>query len=212
MNCCVIGIGTFGYHLAITLAQHGIKVLAVDSDMAAIRTIQDKVDHALCVHLIDEESLRAVGIENAETVVVCMGDNFEESILITALLKQKFSIPMVVCRSTSITHKEILELVGADYVILPEQEAGIRLADKLSIHYGNFTRITQEYSLTYIRPDKKLIGREIKDIDFEKKYKVTLLGKRQGEHIVRLDANYIVHADDCLVVGGENQDLEKLVV
>ncbi len=212
MNCCVIGIGTFGYHLAVTLSQHGIHVLAVDSDMAAVRQIQDKVANALCVHVIDEDSLRAIGIENTEVVVVCMGDNFEESVLITVLLKQKFSIPMVVCRSTSMIHKEILQLVGADYVVLPEQEAGIRLADKLSIRYGNFTRITHEYSLSYLRPDKRWIGKSIKDIDFEKKYNVTLLGKRQGEYIVRLESAYVLHADDCLMIGGENSDLEKLIV
>ena len=212
MNYCVIGIGTFGYNLAISLAQHGMSVLAVDRDMNAVKHIQDKVSHAVCTHVIDEESLRELGIEKAETVIVCMGDNFEESVLITAILKQKFNIPMVVCRSTSVIHKEILELIGADYVILPEQEAGIRLADKLSTRYGNFIRITQQVSLVHIRPEKKWISKTIGEIDFEKKYGISLIGKRQGEVIVPLTDDSVLHSDDYLIVLGNNVDLEKLAL
>lgn len=211
MNCCVIGLGTFGYSLAITLEKQGIQVLAIDSDMEAIKNIQDKVSHALCLHVYDEESLRAAGIGDVDTVTVAMGKHFEESILITALLKKHFNIPMIVCRSISAVHKEILELIGADLVILPEQEAGIKLADKLSAKYSNFIRITQEYSLTHIHAMKKWVGKTLEDIDLEGKYEIRLLGKRIRENIKPLSLQYEVHADDIFLCAGLNENLEKLI-
>lgn len=211
MNCCVIGLGTFGYSLAITLEKHGVKVLAIDSEIEAIKAIQEKVTHALCLHVYDEESLRAAGIDQVDIVAVAMGKNFEESILITALLKKNFSIPMIVCRSISAVHKEILELIGADHVILPEQEAGIKLADKLSAKYGNFTRITREYSIAHVRPSKKWIDKKIVDISLEERYHIHLLGKRMGEIIKKIDDDYEIQGEDIFVCAGKNEDLEKII-
>jgi trk system potassium uptake protein TrkA len=211
MNCCVIGLGTFGFSLAITLEKQGIEVLAIDSDMEIVKDIQDKVSHALCLHVYDEESLRAAGIADMNTVAVAMGKNFEESILITALLKKNFNIPMIVCRSISAVHKEILELIGADLVILPEQEAGIKLADKLSTKYSNFIRITQEYSLTHLRASKKWIGKTLEELNLEEKYDIKLLGKRIREIIKPLASHYEIHADDVFLCAGSNENLEKLI-
>jgi trk system potassium uptake protein TrkA len=211
MNCCIIGLGTFGYNLAITLEKHGVKVLAIDSDIEAVKAIQDKVTHALCLHVYDEESLRSVGIDQVDIVAVAMGTNFEESILITALLKKNFSIPMVVCRSISAVHKEILELIGADHVVLPEQEAGIKLADKLSAKYGNFTRITKEYSIAHVRPHKRWIGKLISEIQLQEKYTIHLLGKRMGEIIKNVEDEYEIQGEDIFVCAGKNEDLEKII-
>jgi trk system potassium uptake protein TrkA len=211
MNCCVIGLGTFGYHLATALTHHGASVLAIDSDMDAIRSVQDKVAHVLCLRLVDEESLRTAGIENYDVVVVAMGERFEETLLISAIIKQKFKIPMLICRSTSLIHKEILQLIGADYVILPEQEAGMRLADKLSVRYGNFIRVTQDYSLVYIRPQKKWIGKSFEEIELEKKYQISLLGRRLGENVKPLDNDYLIQEHDLFLIAGSNEQLENLI-
>ena len=137
-----------------------------------------------------------------------MGKNFEEAVLIVALLKKSFQIPMVVCRAQSLIHKEILELIGVDYVILPEQEAGIKLADKLSLKYSNFNRITEDYSITFIRPKKKWVDKRIEEIDFEEKYDLICLGKKNGEIIKKISNEYKIQDDDILVFAGNNKNLE----
>lgn len=211
MDCCVIGIGTFGYNVATTLARHGVKVLAVDSDINAIEHIQDKVTSALCIKVVDEESLKEIGIEGIDVVVIAMGDNFEESILIAAILKRKFHIQMVVCRSINTQHKEILELIGADYVVLPEQEAGIRLADKLSIRYSNITRLTAHFSIVYMKTHKKWIGKNVNDISLLQNNDITILGKRQAEDIQTISSDYILEKDDILVLYGNNDNLDTII-
>lgn len=211
MNACVIGIGTFGYNVATTLSHHGIKVLAVDSNLEAVERIQDLVTDVLCMKVIDEKSLLEANIENMDIVIIAMGDSFEETVMIAALLKRKFNIKMVVSRANNTQNKEILELIGVDYVILPEQEAGIRLADTLSAHHRAFTRVTEAYSVTSIKVAKKWIGKTIHTISSLSKNNIVVLGKRSGEVIKPIDGLYTFKTDDIIVIAGENNILEDII-
>lgn len=211
MNACVIGIGTFGYNVATTLSHHGIKVLAVDSNLEAVERIQDLVTDVICIKVIDEKSLLEANIENMDLVVIAMGDSFEETVMIAALLKRKFNIKMVVSRANNTQNKEILELIGVDYVILPEQEAGIRLADTLSAHHRAFTRITEAYSVTSIKVAKKWIGKTTVQVAALNRPGVVLLGKRVGEVIKPIDPTYAFMIDDIIVLASENNLLEDIV-
>jgi trk system potassium uptake protein TrkA len=131
MKFCVIGVGRFGYHVAVTLAENGMEVLAIDANETIIASIKDKVTQAICLRITDEESLRSVGVEDMDTVIVAMGENFAQSILVTALLKRRLHIKTIITRSISDIHRDILLLIGADQVVLPEREEGRRVADIL---------------------------------------------------------------------------------
>jgi trk system potassium uptake protein TrkA len=135
MKFCVIGLGKFGYSVATTLAQNGMEVIAIDSDMHIITSIKDKVTHAICMHVTDEASLKSVGIEHVNTVIISIGDDFAQAVLTTVLCKQKLGVPHVIARTTSELKKEVLHLIGADHIIMPEQEIGVRLANSLSEPY-----------------------------------------------------------------------------
>lgn len=211
MNCCVIGIGSFGNHLCNALREDGIKVIAVDSDIDCINNIQEKVDHAFCLKVIDEESLRNIGIDNFDAVVIAIGNSFEDSIMIAAILKRKFESKYVVCRATTLQQKEILELIGVDYVVLPEQEAGIRLADRLSMKYRNMNRLTEKFSIVYINTNKKWIGKKIKDISIFNSSELTIIGKKIDEDIEKINFDYVLESGDILMMAGNNNYLEKLI-
>ena len=207
---CVIGVGRFGYHVATKLEEHGMEVLAVDSNESSIAGIRDKVTQAICMRIRDEESLRSLGAEEMDAVVVAIGEELSQSILVTALLKQKLQVKNVIVRAISLIQKDILELIGADDVILPEQEMGIRLADRLSVKYGNFIRITENYSVNYLKAPNKLIGKCIDELPLKEEYHVTLVGKKEHGGIVELTKDYIIQKDDLLAIAGMNNDLEKL--
>lgn len=132
MKCCVIGLGNFGYSVATTLAHSGNEVLAIDCDMEIVTRIKDSVTHAICMRVTDETTLLSAGIEHVDTVIVGIGEDFAQAVLITALLKKRLRIPHVITRARAELHKEILGLVGADQIVMPEQEIGIRLARSLS--------------------------------------------------------------------------------
>src|SRR5579862_7229433 len=107
MKFCVIGLGRFGYQVATALAEHGMEVLAIDSNESIVDAIKDNVTQAICMRVRDETSLQSIGIEEMESVVVAMGDDFAESVLITALLKKRLKVPHVVARAIDEIHKEI---------------------------------------------------------------------------------------------------------
>lgn len=210
MKICVIGVGRFGYHVATKLAEHGVEVLAVDNNESIVANIRDKVTHAVCMRANDEETLRSIGAEEMDTVVVAMGEDFAQSILVTALLKQKLKVPNVIARAVSVVHKDILELIGADYVVLPEQEMGIRLADKLSLRFGNFIRLTENFSISYVHASDRFIGKTVQQLALEEGYHVNFLGKKEHDTINQVPVTYVIEEGDVLAFAGANRDLEKL--
>jgi trk system potassium uptake protein TrkA len=210
MKFCVIGVGRFGYHVATTLADHGMDVLAVDSNESIIASIRDKVTQAIALRVTDEESLRMIGVEDMDTVIVAMGENFAQSILVTALLKQKLKIKNVIARAISDIHKDILTLVGADQIILPEREMGIRLADNLSLPFRTLFRITGQFSISQFKAPRKFVGKSLHDLKLRDVYHVTCIGRNVADEIEHLEADYIVQANDMMLFAGGNKDLEKI--
>lgn len=208
MKFCVIGVGRFGYQVATTLADNGMEVLAIDTNETSIEQIRDKVTHAVCMRITDEEDLRSIGVTDMDVVIVAMGENFAGSILVTALLKQNLKIPRVIARSVSKIHKDILRLIGADQVILPEQEMGTRLADTLSLPFNALMRLTPTFSMSYTKPPKKTIGKPLSTV--QELYHVTPVGKKVGEEIEPLAPDYIIHENDILVYAGANKELDKI--
>ena len=99
MKFCVIGLGRFGYQVATALAENGMEVMAIESDEAIVASIRDAVTQAICMQVTDESSLRSVGVDEMDTVIVAMGENFAESILITALLKKRLLTKKVITRA-----------------------------------------------------------------------------------------------------------------
>ncbi len=210
MKFCVIGLGRLGYHVATTLAENGIEVMAIDSNERIIASIRDKVTQAICMRVTDEESLHSIGADEVDTAIVAMGENFSQSILVTALLKKRLNIPRVITRATNEIHKDILKLVGADRVIIPEKEVGIRLADNLSSPFTDLIRLTKDFSISMILAPKAFIGEKITDLDLYEQYGIRCFGIQRDETITTLDPDYVVIENDKLIFGGFNKDLEKI--
>jgi trk system potassium uptake protein len=210
MKFCVIGVGRFGYHIATTLAEHGMDVMAVDSNESIISSIRDKVTQAITMRVTDEESLRNIGIEEMDTVIVAMGENFAQSILVTALLKQKLQIPNVIARAISDIHRDILTMIGADIIILPEREMGIRLADNLSLPFRTLFRITPNFSISQFKVPRKFVGKTLLELNVRDAYHVTCIGRKIEDEIEHLEADYVVQSNDIMLFAGANKDLERL--
>ena len=211
MKFCVIGLGRFGYQLAISLVKHGMEVLAIDKDEAIVASIKDKVTQAVCLKVSDEESLQSVGVEEMDTVMVAMGENFEQSILITAVLKKRLKIPYVIARSTNAIHDEILKLVGADRVVLPERYVGKRLAINLSLPFVELMHITDVFSISQFKAPAKFIGKTLAELNLRKSRNVSCLAVKKGEEIVLVESDYVIMENDILLLGGENKHLAAMV-
>jgi trk system potassium uptake protein len=211
MKFCVIGLGRFGYSVATVLAENGMEVIAIDNNESIVASIRDNVTQAICMRATDEASLRSVGIDEMDTVIVAMGENFAQSILITAILKKKLNVPRVIARAINDIHKDILKLVGADRIILPEKEIGIKIADILSSPFVEIIRLTKDFSIAQIIAPKKFVGRSVNDLDLFTNYRVHCIGIKQEDSMSSLDPEYIIAEGAKLIFSGKNENLEKIV-
>jgi trk system potassium uptake protein len=212
MKFCVIGLGRFGYEVATTLADNGMEVLGVDADESIIASIRDQITQAVCMRVTDEASLRSIGVDEMETVIVATGENFAQSILITALLKKRLSVPHVITRAINEIHKEILKLIGADEVILPEKEIGRRLADTLSSPFTDHIRLSDNFSISQLAAPKKFFNKQLSSLKLYENYKVYCIGiRKQNQEEVQLSSpSYVIQEGDKLIFAGNNGNLKTL--
>jgi len=210
MKLCVIGLGRFGYQVATGLAENGVEVMAIDSNESIVASIRDQVTQAVCLRVTDEAALRNLGVDEMETVIVALAENYAQSILITALLKKHLKVPTVIARAINDIHAEILTLIGADRTILPEKEIGMRLADSLSSPFPDLVRLSKDFSVTPLDTPESFIGKTIHGLDLTHRFQVTCIGIKQGEAILPPHPEYVIKAGDKIVCAGNTEDLERL--
>lgn len=207
----IIGLGRFGYQIATGLAEHGMEVLAIDSSESIVSSIRDQVTQAVCMRVGDEVSLRNIGIDEMDVVIVAMGENFAQSVLATALLKKHLNVPIVITRAINDIHEEVLKLVGADRVVLPEKEIGIKIADSLASPVSYLARLARNYAISQVKPLDEFIGKTIQEINFLENYKVSCVAIRRDEQILLPTNDLTISSEDRIILAGSNDALEEFI-
>ena len=175
----VIGLGKFGRSVAIELANTGADVLAVDIDKERVHSVANFVTCAVAVDIRDTEAMDTLGLSNMDAVVVAITEKLDISILATIYAKD-VGVKTVVCKAQDETHKKILEKLGADQTIMPEQETGIRLARKLSNRRViNFMEISDKLKMVEIDVKPNWIGKSLMELDLRKKENLNVIAVRQ---------------------------------
>jgi len=207
MRFCIIGLGRFGQQLAQSLSEHNVEVLAIDSDEHELAAVQNFVTQAICTEIIDAASLEAIGIESIDVVVIAIGENIAQAILIAAIIKKRFKHVKVVARAISQTQKEILDLLKVDLVVRPEQETAIALADTLSSPFANLARLSKHFSIGLITSFPEAVGKKIKDLKIFDQHKVNIIGVKRDKEFIAVNENYVILHDDELAIAGKNEDI-----
>ncbi|HJM68364.1 MAG TPA: TrkA family potassium uptake protein [Candidatus Babeliales bacterium] len=210
MKICVFGVGRFGSQLATKLSENGIDVLAIDRDENVIEEIKDKVAQALVIHTIDERTLRDLGIDEVGTVVIALGRHFAESVLLTRILKKKLDIPTVIVRSTGQLRGEVLNLIGADQVVLPELEAAILLADNLSSSFPHLNRISDDFCTGQMLAPENFVDKTLDEINLIEKHSVCAIGIKRDEKMLLPKPSLKIADGDIIYFSGNNCDLDDL--
>ncbi len=207
----VIGLGRFGATIALTLVEHGASVLGIDSDPVIVQAFADHLTHTVTLDSTDEEALRAVEIAQFRTVVVAIGANFESSVLTTVALKQ-LGVKNVVCKATTERQAEVLRRVGADRVILPELEAGRRLALELSSpELIDLIPVSDDFSVAEIRVPDPLVECRLGNSNLREAFGITVLAiRRGGQTLVAPPPSTILGEDDILIVLGPDESIDKV--
>jgi len=211
MDFAVIGLGRFGSSVAKTLHELGHNVLALDKDEHAVNAIIEHVTQAMQIDSTDPEALKAVGITNFDAVIVAIGVNIQESILTTLILKE-LGVKKVIAKAVDELQGKVLEKIGADMVVFPERDMGVRLAHTLcSPNVVDFLQLSPEYSVEEVVVPEKFDGKTLKELDLRSRFGVNvLLIRRDSELIISPTGETTLRCGDILVVVGENKQLSRL--
>lgn len=207
----VVGLGRFGAAIARQLCGLGAEVLAMDVRPDVVQQISGDVTHAVTGDAKDKEVLRALGARNFDCGVVAIGDDLATSVLATMNLKE-LGIPHVVCKAYDETHRRVLEKLGADRVVFPEQEHAQRLARSLYSHNVlEYIELSKDYGILEIPVPQKWIGKTLKDLDIRAKLGVNVIAvENNNKTNVSPAASYVLKDGDTLSVLGDNVALEAV--
>jgi trk system potassium uptake protein TrkA len=207
----VIGLGRFGSSVARTLVQSGCEVLAVDADAERVKAIVEEVTEAVQADALDEAALKSLGLRNFEAVVVAIGHEVKASILVTVLLKE-MGVPKIVAKAHDELHGKVLQKVGADVVVYPERDMGVRLAHTLlSRSIIDEIQLSASYSIFELQAPSQFLDRSLKELQLRQRFGMTVLAVRRGEGVViSPEASFVLEQGDILVALGRPDKLERL--
>lgn len=184
----VIGMGRFGTAVAHQLFEMGNEVLAVDKDIDKINAAADYVTQAVCADAKEESVLKSLGIRNYDCAVIAIGGDISDSVLITLNVKEA-GIKQIVCKAKDRQHKKVLEKIGADTVIIPEQEAGKKAAVSIaSRRLVDIIDISDKYSIADMAIPDSWIGKSIEELSVRRRYGVNIVAIKNSHD----DKNVII--------------------
>lgn len=207
----IIGLGRFGSSIAKTLYSLGNDVLAIDKDEDIVQEIADSVTHAVQLDATDENALRSLGIRNFDVAVVTIGDNIQSSIMATLLVKE-LGVKYIIAKGHSDLHAKVLYKIGADRVVLPEKDMGVRVAHNLvSANILDYIELSEDYSVMEIQVLDEWVNKTLNELRLRSKYGINVMAIKRGDEVnLSPSAEDIIEDNDIIVAIGSAEDLSRL--
>ncbi|MBI60121.1 hypothetical protein CL657_02770 [bacterium] len=224
-SIAVLGMGQFGYQLAISLTQKNFEVLALDSDPEMIDEVKELVSEAIIIDTTDEKAMRSINIDTIDIAIVAIGSNVQSSLLSTALL-QRLGLVDIHVRHINSLQENILKSIGIKHIISIEKEMGIQVSNTLSTdRVGRYISISERHSLMEIQVPEGFVGKSLKDLHVRTQFRVNIVGIKtrvptvndNGEvtYVIEMtdvpDPNYPLTKEDLLVIAGTDDNLRKFI-
>ena len=207
----VVGLGRFGTQVAKRLYELGCEVLAIDDSNTKVQQVSNDVTHAVVADARDKEVLRALGAKDFDCAVVAIGDSLADSVLATMNLKE-LGVPKVICKARDDTHRQVLKKLGADQVVIPEQENADRLAKSLaSRNVLDYIELSEDYGIVEVPAPVSWQDKSLIELNVRAKLGLNILAVRRGGDItVSPSADFRILRDDVLVVLGDTAALNAV--
>ena len=205
----IIGLGRFGYPLAMELAESGADLLVIDKDEEKIKKLREYTENAYVVTSLDKQTLLDSGIQNADVAIVALGKEMALSILTTMNLVS-IGVKRVIAKAITSDHGLILEKLGAE-VVFPERDMALRLAHRLEqSKVLDFVILSEELNLSKISVPSSLVGKSVMEADLRKKFSVNIIAIKTPSMLIdSILPNYVFTKSDILFVVGKKEGLEK---
>nr|WP_296971744.1 TrkA family potassium uptake protein [Tepidanaerobacter sp. EBM-38] len=207
----VIGLGRFGLSLAETLYDLGHDVLGIDIDEEIVQNVADSITHAVKADATDENALKALGVRNFDVAVVSIGNDIQASILVTLILKE-MGIKYVVAKAQNELHGKVLYKIGADRIVFPERDMGIRVAHNLTLsNILDYIELSPEYSIIEISAIPPWFNKSLSQLNMRRKYGLNVIAiKRDGDVMISPNGDDVILKGDVLAVVGQKHDIENM--
>ncbi len=225
MKYIIVGLGNFGSSLSQMLTQMGNEVIGVDNNMGKVDAIKDKITHAVCLDCTDVQAVMSLPLKDTDVVIVGIGENLEANIMTTAVMKQ-LKVNRLISRAISPLQTTVLEAMGVEEIIHPEEETAERWAKKLTMKgvIDSF-EVGTEFSIVEIEVPKQYISKSLEEINFRAKHNMVvlttikvserpnLIGKTSKVNLVQGVASpkTVLEKGDIMVIYGNNNDIKKLL-
>lgn len=225
MKYIIIGLGNFGASLAEKLTAQGNEVIGIDTNMSKVDACKEKISHTICMDSTDEYTVSGLPLKDTDVFVVAIGEDQGANVMTTALLKN-LQVKRLISRAINPLHEKVLQAIGVDEIVHPEEETAERWAKKLCLsNVVDSFELNREYSIIEAKVPNEYIGKTMRDLNFREKYNLvpltiikkvevkSLLGRTHIENKVLgvAVANNILESNDILVLYGANKDLKRFL-
>ncbi len=207
----VLGLGRFGREMALQLARGGGEVLVVDNEQKDVDEIGDRVTRAVCADVRDRDALQELGVAECDEVILSVGSDLAVSVLTVMNLKA-LGVKHLICKAYDDVYREVLLKLGADRVVIPEQESAVRTAARLlSPRIRDYIQLTEDFSIEEISVPANWVGKTLGGLSIRNRYRVNVIAIRRGEKVMASPgADDRIAEGDMLLVLGEEKDLANV--
>ena len=209
----VIGCGRFGSSVAKKMCQLGNEVMVIDKDEDSIENIAEQVTHTAIVDVTEERDLKSIGLGNFDVVIVAISSDIRASIMVTIMAKE-MGVPKIVCKAKDELQAKVLYKIGADKVVFPERDMGIRLAYNLaSENILDQINLDPEYSIMEIVTPTNWVGKTIIELNLRAKYDITVLAVKTTSGLkVMPSPNYKMQEKNILIIIGNTDKIGNIIL
>lgn len=207
----VFGLGRYGKAVAKELIDNGAEVIAVDSNYKIVEDLVGKFPICKCADVTDREVIKQLGIANVDTVVIAIASDIEASVMATMLCKEA-GVEQVIVKCSSEMHRAILERVGADTVVFPENDSGIRLAKNLlSSGFLDIADISDDISIIELNVKPEWIGKSLIELELRRKYSINVIAlTKNGNVEIAIQPDTIIEENMKMIIIADKKGIAKL--
>lgn len=207
----VFGLGRYGKAVAKELIDSGAEVIAVDWNPKIVEDLAGEFPICKCADVTDPEVIKQLGISNIDIAVIAIASNFEACVMATMLCKEA-GVGQVIVKCSDEMHRAILEKVGADMVILPEKDSGIRLAKNLLCSgFLDIADISADISIIELKVRPEWVGKSLRELELRRKYFINVIALMKDENIeIAIQPDTIIEKDMKMIVIANKKEIDKL--
>ena len=207
----VFGLGRYGSAVAEKLVNSGAEVLAVDINQNRVNNAIANIPVCKCADITKPEVIKQLGVSNIDVVIIAMASNLEASVMAVTLCKE-VGVETVIVKCGNEMHQKILSRVGADRVIFPEKESGVRLAKTLlTAGFSEMIELSNEVSMVELAVREEWVGKSLIELSLRKKYSINIVAIRKNQEITTaIDPALPLEKGTELIVIANTEKLKKL--